>query len=430
MGGQPIASRAVDMRYRAAHERRGARAGSGVRCSAVTISFDLFSEGVLADPYPWYRWLRRSAPCCYSPERDIWVVSRYDDVVAVMRDHETFSSSQGVGFERRPTRDIVSADPPEHTRLRRLVNRQFLPRVIAALEPRVVAIVDELVDGMLEKGTVDLTADLAEPLPLIVIAELLGVPGERRADFKRWSDAMVAATGLVDDIEAATIRTNRQELTAFFREMAAQRRQHPAEDATDLISRLVQAHDADGLSEAELVSFCIVLLVAGNETTTNAISNGALAMLSHPDQWRTLIQNPHWVPPFIEEVLRFDAPIHGFFRTTEAPVEVAGTTIPREPKVLALFGSANRDEHHYPEADTFLAARNPADHIAFGSGIHACLGAPLARLEMAVVARTFLRRVGGMLPAGDTVRTRSPLFRGVTRLPVVLEPTSRAPRRA
>jgi cytochrome P450 len=301
------------------------------------------------------------------------------------------------------------------------VNRQFLPRVIATLEPRVAAIVEGLVDGMLEKGTVDLAVDLAEPLPLIVIAELLGVPVERRADFKRWSDAMVAATGLVDDNEAASINATRRELAAFFREMAAQRREHASNGATDLISSLVRAHDADGLTEAELVEFCIVLLVAGNETTTNAIGNGALAMLSHPDQWRTLIKTPDLAPSFVEEVLRFDAPVQGFFRTTVAPAEVAGTAIPAGAKVLVLFGSANRDEHHYPQADTFLAARNPVDHIAFGSGIHACLGAPLARLEIAVLARTVLQRVGAMLPAGEVVRTRTPLFRGVTCLPVVLE---------
>jgi cytochrome P450 len=165
-----------------------------------------------------------------------------------------------------------------------------------------------------------------------------------------------------------------------------------------------------------------VLLVAGNETTTNAIGNGALAMLSQPDQWRAVLADPSLVPSFVEEILRFEAPIQGFFRQTTAPVEVAGTTIPADSRVLALFGSANRDERHYPEPDTFLATRNPVDHVAFGSGIHYCLGAPLARLELKVLGHTFIERARSMLPAGEVVRTHNPLFRGVKHLPVLVEP--------
>jgi cytochrome P450 len=385
------------------------------------VAYDPWADGVLADPYPWYRWLRTEAPCHHVAERDLWVVSRYDDVVAALRNHQVFSSNQGIDYERRRRRDLVQVDPPEHTRLRRLVSRDFVPRAIAALEPRVEALVDGLLDVVLEKQSAELVADLAEPLPVTVIAELLGVPVERRADFKRWSsDLIEAAGGQLGPAEATRTAASRKEFASFLREAVADRRHGAAPGATDIITSLVYATDADALSELELIEFCIVLLVAGNETTTNAIGNGALAMLAFPDQWRAVARDPSLVTSFVEEVLRFDAPIQGFFRNTLAPVEVAGSTIEADAKVLVLFASANRDPAHFPDPDTFLASRNPVDHVAFGNGIHHCLGAPLARLELGVLARAFIRRVKWILPAGEPRRTRNPLFRGVRTLPVVV----------
>jgi cytochrome P450 len=389
----------------------------------VAVSYDPFADGVLADPYPWYRWLRRNHPCFYSEQRDIWVVSRYTDVVSVLRNHEAFSSNDGVGYEPRHTRDLISADPPEHTRLRRIVNSQFLPRTVAALEPTVAALVEGLVDDVFARGEVDLVHDIAEPLPISVIAEVLGVPADRRDDFKRWSDDLVdSVAGGADDADKARFEVSRRELAGFFREAAAQVREHGAGDASDIISALVRAEGDERLTERELVEFCMVLLVAGNETTTNAIGNGTLAMLAQPDEWRAVVADPGLIPSFAEEALRFDPPVQGFFRTATTDVDVAGTMIPAGARVLVLFGSANRDDHHYPQADTFLANRNPTDHLAFGSGIHHCLGAPLARLELAVLIRTMARRSRAMLPTGDVVRTRNALLRGVKRLPVVVEP--------
>ena len=383
--------------------------------------YDPWADGVLADPYPWYRWLRTEAACYHAAERDLWVLSRYDDVVAALRNHEVFSSTQGIGYERRSRRDLVSVDPPEHTRLRRLVSRDFVPRAIAALEPRVEALVDGLLDSILEKQSAELVAELAEPLPVTVIAELLGVPAGRRADFKRWSsDLIVAAGGQLGAEDEARTDASRKEFAAFLRQAVAERRDRAHLGATDLITGLVRASEADALSEAELIEFCMVLLVAGNETTTNAIGNGAVAMLAFPDQWTAVVRDPSLVTSFVEEVLRFDAPIQGFFRNTLAPVEVAGRAIPAGAKVLVLFASANRDPAHFPDPDTFMASRNPVDHVAFGSGIHHCLGAPLARLELGALARAFIRRVEWMLPAGEPVRTRNPLFRGVRALPVLV----------
>lgn len=387
----------------------------------MEVTYDPFAAGVLADPYPWYRWLQSRAPCYYAEERKIWVVSRYDDVVAVLRDHDRFSNAWGVGYEPRRSRDMLSADPPDHTRLRRVVNRMFLPRVVAGREQRIAQIVCELLDDMLAKEEVDLVRDFAIPLPLIVIAELLGVPPERRGDFKRWTDDLAdLAGGHLQGDELARCEAGRAEFVAFLRDLLDQRRHRSVDDADDVISLLVRAHGDDGLTDAEVISLCILLIAAGNETTTNALGNGALAVVAQPDQWRAVLEDPGLIGSFSEEVLRFDSPVQGFFRTTRTAVDIAGVTIPADQRVLVLFAAANRDRRHFEQPETFLATRNPTDHVAFGNGVHHCLGAPLARLELNVTARWFAERVRAMLPAGDVHRTHTPLFRGVTSLPVTI----------
>ena len=389
----------------------------------MAISYDPFAPGVLVNPYPWYRWLRSEAPCHYVEAHDLWVISRYDDVDAALRNHAIFSSSEGVGFQRRSFHDMISADPPEHSRLRRLVDRQFLPRAVAQLEPRVGAIIDSLLGPILAGGRADLVADLAAPLPLVVIAELLGIEPERRVDFKRWSDDLLLAVGGgLDEATRARTEESRHAMADYIRAAAADRRAHPRTNATDIISTLVTASDNDALTTSEVISFCMLLLIAGNETTTNTVANGALAIMEHPDQWRVIMNDPGLIPSFVEESLRYDSPIQGFFRTTLADANVAGATIPSGARVLLLFGSANRDDHHYSDADTFLASRNPVDHLAFGKGIHYCLGAHLARLELSLLLRAILARVRRFLPDGEVVRMRNPIARGVHRLPVVVEP--------
>src|SRR5262245_48641490 len=389
----------------------------------MAISYDPFAPGVLVNPYPWYRWLRSEAPCHHVEAHDFWVISRYDDVDAALRNHAVFSSAEGVGFERRAFHDMISADPPEHTRLRRFVDRQFLPRAVAQLEPRVSAIIDALLDPILDRGQADLVADLAAPLPIVVIAELLGVEPERRIDFKRWSDDLLAAAGGgLDEATRARTEDSRHAMADYLRGTAAERRANPRPGATDIISTLVTASDQDALTTKEVIAFCMLLLVAGNETTTNTVANGALAVMEQPDQWRVILRDLRSIPSFVEESLQFASAIQGFFRTTRAEAEAAGTTMPAAARVLLLFGSANRDDHHYRDADTFIAKRNPTDHLAFGKGIHFCLGAHLARLELTLLLRAFLSRVRRLLPDGEVVRVRNPIARGVHQLPVVVEP--------
>lgn len=392
----------------------------------TATAYDPFSADVLADPYPFYRALRDDSPCHFVEERGIWVISRYDDVVGVLRDHARFSSTEGVGYDRRPVPMMIAYDPPEHTRLRRLVAKQFTPREIAKLEPRIRQIVDDLIDPMLEGGTVDLTAALAMPLPTTVIAELLGVPPADRHDFKRWSDDTIDALGGEPDPERrAVVEAGIVEFVQYFHGVIEERqaRADAGEAGDDLISVLLgPTPTGDRLNPMELVSFCVLLLVAGNETTTNLIGNGAAALLEHPDQWAVVEDDRGKVPALVEEALRYDAPIQGFFRTPNDDVEMHGVTIPARGKTMVLYGSANRDERRYDDPDAFVVARNPVDQVAFGSGIHTCLGAALARLEGRVVVEAFLDRVRSVHLAGDVERTTNPLLRGVRRLPVGIDP--------
>ncbi len=390
------------------------------------MSYDPFDPQVIADPYPHYARLRESAPCHHVESRKIWVLSRYADVLEGLRNTRVFSSNQGVGYERRPVPMMIAYDPPAHTRLRRIVAHQFTPRQIERLRPRVERIAIDLLEPLLGAGTVDWVEEVALPLPVWVIAVLMGVPPERRADFKRWSAATVQVLGgAVDLAPAERMRQEAVigEFAAFFYGVIQERRAASKVDdkGDDLISLLLQANqDGEKLHDGELISFCVLLLVAGNETTTSLIGNGALACMQNPDEWRQVESDPALVRPLIEEALRYDAPIQGFFRNTLSEIEVAGTLIPAGEKVMMLYGSANRDARQFPDPDAFRVRRNPEEHLAFGAGPHICLGAHLARLEAEVLTRVYLERVRTMRREGPPVRTHNPLLRGLAKLPVSL----------
>jgi cytochrome P450 len=314
-----------------------------------------------------------------------------------------------------PVRFLIFSDPPDHTKLRRLVNRPFTPSNIAKLEPRARQIAEQLVDEMIaanEEGRADLIHDLGAPLPVTVISWMLGIPPERRHDFKRWSDDMLGGTS--PDFDIAGAAQSSMEMFSYFGEVAEQRAKEPGDD---LISMLVSGPEA--LNTGEVLMFCMLLLIAGNETTTNLIGNGALALFAHPDEARRLQADPGLLPLAIEECLRYDAPVQTLGRTATRAVTIEGVTIPAGGTVMPLYGSANRDPRHYgPDAHVLRLDRNPTDHLAFGGGIHYCLGAALARMEARVAGEVLLRRVRSLRPTGPVARVHNPIVRGLRSLPI------------
>lgn len=407
------------------------------------VPFDLFAPGVIADPYPWYRMLRAAGTVHHVPERDVWVLSRFEDVRAALVNHRAFSSAEGIAYGREPTGDMITSDPPEHTRLRRLVSRMFTPRAVASMAERIASIVAGLLDDVQGRTEVDWVADVAVPLPITVIAEVLGIDVADRADFKRWSNAILALiSGDHHPEERGRLEGERAQCLEYLRAVVADRSgasgggrggvaagrsggRATGSDGTgsDLMSVLLEASQGDQLSEQEVLAFCMLLLVAGNETTTNAIANGMLAMHANPDQLAMLARDPSLVNAAVEETLRYDSPIQGLFRTLRADVELPGGRLRAGSRVLLLYASANRDGRQFEDGDTFRVARNPTGHLAFGAGIHACVGAALARMELRLLAAEMTRRSLRVLPAGQHRRNLSsatPLTRGLVSMPVLV----------
>ena len=386
-------------------------------------TYNPFVPEVKKNPYPAYEWLRREHPVYFNEALDFWVLSRYADIEWAARRPEIFSSAQGVGPDRQEGSSMITKDPPQHTRLRKLVSKAFTPRMVSQLEPHIRAITDELLDAVIEKGTFDLVQDLAYPLPVIVVAEMLGVDPDRRDDFKRWSDDVIHIVAAGQNEERmAQYMESWEAFKAYFVEMIEARRRAPRED---LVSALVQAQEErDALTLSELLNACLLLLVAGNETTTNLIGNGALALFTHAEEGQKVREQPQFIPGMIEEVLRYDSPIQGTFRTTTETVDVRGVTIPEDSKVLLLWGSANRDAEAFADPDRFDIERPIDRHLAFGIGIHFCLGAPLARLEARIVTETILRRMHRVDPdpEGTIQRVDNPFFRGLKHYPLLFEP--------
>jgi cytochrome P450 len=405
-------------------------AKSGVRAS----DYNPLLPEVRADPYPYYEVLRRESPVHQIvPGAPFYCVSRYDDVDFVVRHPELFSSvvlrgpTRAGGVSLSPNADaladhrlfespmLIGVDPPDHVRLRRLVSRAFTPRRIADLEPRLREIAAECVDEVARRGEMDLQRDLAIPLPVIVIAQLLGVEIDRIDDFKRWSDALaVGLGGLSQEWSAEGVRGAFDEMVDYIEQMMAERRARPQDD---LISALVRAEEGEILSASEVIAFVTLLLVAGNETTTNLIGNTMRALLRHPGQLDQVTRNHALIPATIEEALRYDSPLQGLGRLAKREIELAGTTLPEGALVMVLFASANRDERQFADPDRFDVHRNPQGHLAFGQGVHFCLGASLARLESRVALETLFDRCREFRLAEDEITLVDSLFvRGPKRL--------------
>jgi cytochrome P450 len=383
----------------------------------------LESPDTWANPYPVYRLVREHSPVSLLVPRDsavdtqhrvpLWMLLKHDQVYAALRDHGTFSSDFSGGGPDGPKLVLLQDDPPRHTHLRRLVNRAFTPRRVAELEPWIRAVARDLLDGI-GGDSVDIVERYTVPLPVTVIARLMGIPGEDYLTFKRWSDAFIASHGVSPEERVAS--TN--DMVAYFGRMAAERRARRAED---LITALVEATiEGESLREPEILGFCILLLIAGNETTTNLISNMLNLLAVRPDLWRQLRDDRSLVEPLIEESLRYESPVQFLQRWATRDVEVGEATIPRGCEVLISFGAANRDPDAFPEPDDVRLDRGLSSHVAFGMGIHYCLGAPLARLEATITLNSMLDRYESIAP-GDSLGVRqraTPIVFGFQELPL------------
>lgn len=374
------------------------------------------TEDKALNPFPWYRLMRETQPVYYNPQYHYWQVFRYEDVQRVLSDYTSFSSAFGGGGQGGDplSSSLVSMDPPRHRQLRNLVTQAFTPRTVARLSERITTIVNQLLDHVAANRHMDIIDDLAYPLPVIVIAEMLGIPQEDRDRFKVWSDAVVGAGNAGYPEEG----NPQAEMSAYFLNMIAQRSR---ERKDDLISALLDAQiDGQHLNQLELLGFCVLLLVAGNETTTNLIGNAILCFDEHPEVMEQLRAEPELVPGAIEEVLRYRSPVQFMYRTAAANVTIRDQEIQRGQMVLAWIGSANRDEAQFPNPDHFDIRRTPNRHIAFGHGIHFCLGAPLARLEARIALTALLERFHDIkrVPGVPLEATGSDLVFGVKHLPI------------
>ncbi|HEY7140592.1 MAG TPA: cytochrome P450 [Methylomirabilota bacterium] len=385
----------------------------------------------LEDPYPAYHRLRAEDPVHRHP-LGFYVLTRYDDVAGFLRDGRFGKGGYQALFESRfgsgpdgpwLPMSMLFRDPPDHTRLRALVSKAFTPRVVEGLRAHIQAIVDRLLDGLAGAGRVDVVEALAYPLPVTVISELLGVPAGDSETVKVWSRDVARALDAIalpvapEVIERGSRAT--EEIAQYFRGLVEERRRRPGDD---LLSGLVEAEEAgDRLSERELLATCLLLYVAGHETTVNLIGNGLLILLRHPAERRRLEADPGLLPGAIEELLRYDGPVQRVGRMASRDAEIAGVQIPQGSLVLGLLGAANRDPAHFPEPDRLDLGRDQPRHLAFGSGIHYCLGAPLARIEAQVAIGTVLRRFPALaLAAERPVWRPSSTLRGLEALTVVL----------
>lgn len=394
--------------------------------------FNLFSDEMRRDPYPVYEQMRSSSPVLHLAPFDLWMIFDFDGVKRALVDQDAFSSnlSHAPGHSN-PGEWFIFFDPPRHTKLRGLISKAFTPRVVANLEPRIRELSRQLLDETIEQGEMDLAADFAVPLPMRVIAELIGVPASEWPRYKRWSDVILKLANTVSrDREAEEAveeyRAVTEEMRSFLPQLIASRQ---AAHQEDLLTRLVEAEvDGERLTPEELLGFVQLLLVGGQETTANLINNAILCFIDHPDQVARLQSEPHLLPSVIEEVLRYRSPVQWTPRATRRAVELHGQVIPAGKLVLPMIGSANRDSRQFRDAGRFDITRDPNPHIAFGHGIHSCLGAPLARLESRIALTDFLERVNGFELASDTPwEPRKALnVHGPSRLPIRFKPGRRS----
>jgi cholest-4-en-3-one 26-monooxygenase len=400
-----------------------------VQLADVDLSAETWGREV---PHEMFRLLREEAPVWRHPEADgpgYWAVTKYDDVVAISRDAETWSTELGSTFisdfdeegleQVRLT--LLNMDPPKHTRYRMLVNRGFTPRMIGNLHDAIRERARLIVDGVVERGECEFINDVACELPLQVICDMIGVPEADRRQIFEWSNKLVG----FDDPELQSTPEDGEiaaaEIYAYCDAIAGERRKNPRDD---IMSTLVHAEDdGERLSDLELNLFFVLLAVAGNETTRNLIAHSILALIEHPDARAELVADPSLMPVATEEMLRWGCSIQNFRRTATTDTEIRGVPIPAGDKAVIYYLSANRDPDAFDAPDTFDIRRDPNHHVAFGGGgVHFCLGANLARLEIRVMVEEVIRRMPDMELAGPYRRMRSDFINGITSMPVSFTP--------
>jgi cytochrome P450 len=396
--------------------------GHGVPSSSPE-PLDLGGEGFLDDPYPALAALRGRSPVVWHEQTGQWLALSYEHANQVLRDRklgrlwtDRQPADRFASFNDLHRNQMMENEPPVHTRLRSLVAKSFARGHVERLRPRVARMTADLLDAV-DPGGFDLIADYAEPLPVAIVAELLGVPEEDRHLLRPWSQAIVAMYeyGRTPEAEERAV-TAAVEFAAYMRALADERRARPRED---LVSHLAAEEQAgERLTGDELVASAILLLNAGHEASVNGFGNGMVALMDHPDDLARLRTEPGLVEPAVEELLRFDSPLQLFERTAKEDVVVGGVTVEAGTRIAALLGSANRDPAAFPEPDRLDIARRPNQHLSFGAGLHHCLGAPLARMELQTALPTLLGRFPSLEPAGKPVRRPTFVLRGYSSVPV------------
>jgi cytochrome P450 len=385
----------------------------------VTMN-DLLSQETKRDPHTFFAHLRSTEPIFYVEEMHAWMVTTYEDALFVLKDPRFIKDYRKIAQPDETAQDafenlrsLLQVDPPDHTRLRSLVSKVFTPRMIEQLRPRIQQITSELLDAVEERGSMDLITDFAYPLPITVITEMLGIPATDRQKFRIWTQGIV-------NMQEGEREDSREAFFSYIRALIEEKRVH---SGNDLISRLVQVEEnGDQLDEIELVSMVFLLIVAGHETTINLLGNGTLALLQHPDQLQLLRSDPSLIVPAVEELLRYTGPISlSDERWANEDIELHGKLIRKGQMVIASLISANADPHQFSNGDALDIARHENQHLAFGKGIHFCLGAPLARLEGQIAFATLLQRLPNLRLASEAEQlswTRNPMLRGLRSLPV------------
>jgi cytochrome P450 len=386
------------------------------------VCYDPFDYALHDDPYPIYRELRDQVPVYHNEERNFWALSRYADCQAAVRDFKTFSSAKGTSLEdlKAQVKLLINTDPPEHTKMRHLISKLFTPAQVAPLEAAVRKMAKELLAPHLGSGRIDIITDFAAKLPMAIICQLLGFPRSDEDMLRGLTDTVVhrdeGMAEMPDEGMHATLK-----LYEYFNADMAKRSANASRE--DIITLLMAAEEGGRLTHDEVLGYIYILSIAGNETTTKLIGNVCFQLHRHPGQAAELRENPSILSSAVEETMRFDGPTQMMARTTTKATVLHNVTIPADAKIALLFTSANRDERHYQNAESFDIHRNPRDHLGFGGGLHACIGAALARLEARVAMEEIIAALGHFeVDETKLERMHSPNVRGYTRVPLHFSP--------